>query len=166
MSYDLNVLVINQKIQSKITNKCTIKVKSEKDDQNYGRYYSIWPFISSLQGIWYCLGNEEDGWFNTLEFLEADFDSVVDKKLIPAWITDEKVISNLVPLIIKETYMNEFKLIIHSLLKQSPDATIIFMGRFQGGEMEIINGVMSYSQFIDDLSNKKILFNMAYIISA
>ncbi len=41
----------------------------------------------------------------------------------------------------------------------------MLLARYQGGDYEIIQGTISRSNFIHHLKNKKILFNVCYIIT-
>ena len=50
------------------------------------------------------------------------------------------------------------------LLSLSPKKRIMFLPRLQGGEYNNVCGVLTLKQFFKLLNNKKILFNIAYII--
>ena len=164
MSYDLNILCINQRNVSKLPFNTTIESRNEFDSPYDGRYGLIWPFMCSLQGIWYFLGKEEDGWFNNMSIVTADFDKILDQDLRPFWISDEGVLSNLSPLIVFDEYKGDFENIIQFFIQQSPSKTIMFLARYQCGDTEIIEGVLQYKEFIELLSQRKILFNVCYII--
>ena len=165
MSYDLNILCINQNDASSLPFASSIELRSEFDSLYYGRYSSIWPFTSSLKGVWYSLGKEEDGWFNTMSIIDADFDKEAGRNLAPFWILDVDVLSNLSPMIVRDEHRRDLEKIIHFLIQQSSIKTIMFLARYQGGETEIIEGVLKYEEFIGLLRQSKILFNICYIIS-
>lgn len=165
MSYDLNILCTNQDKVSKLPFTSSIELRNENDFPELGRYNSIWPFMCSLKGIWYSIGKDDDGWFNAMSLVDADFDKVVDRSDIPYWIFDDEVISNLRPLNVYDEYKNEFNNIIEFLIQQSPHNHIMFLARFQGGEKEIVHGVLKCEEFTELLSQSKILFNVCYIIS-
>ncbi|AQR93125.1 hypothetical protein [Clostridium saccharoperbutylacetonicum] len=165
MSYDLNILSINQERVSKPPFISSIELRNEIDSVDAQRYYSIWPFMSNSKGVWYSLGKDEDGWFNAMSIVDACFDEHVQRKYIPYWVSDDEVISNLKPLIVYNEYKSEFEKIIKFLIQQSPNRSIMFLARYQGGEKEIIYGVLKRQEFVKLLSESKILFNICYIIN-
>ena len=130
-----------------------------------GRYGSFWPFMSSQKGVWYYFGIVEENWFNTLSIITADYDKHLENDFAPFWITDKDILSNLKPLIVYEEYKRDFENIIKFLLQQSPENMVMFLCSYQGGETEIIEGVLKYEIFADLLRQQNILFNVAYIIS-
>ena len=145
MSYDLNILCVNQCDVSKQTAPSSIVLKSELDDPGYyGRYHSIWPFMCSIKGIWYSIDidDDEDYWISIFKVVDADFDKEIDRNLMPFWIEDEGILSNLSPLIVHDEYMSDFQSAIKFLIQQSPDKTVMFLARYQGGETEITQGVL------------------------
>lgn len=165
MSYDLNILCINQDSPSKIPFASSIELRNEIDFPHSGRYNSIWPFMCNLKGVWYSIGKDDDGWFNTMSIVDADFDEVIEKSYMPYWVLDDDVTSNLKPLIVYNEYNKDFKSIIEFLIQQSPNRIIMFLARYQGGEKEIVQGVLKYEEFTKLLNQSKILFNVCYIIS-
>lgn len=165
MSYDINILCMNQDNVSKLPFASEIEIRSEIDFPNLGRYHSVWPFMCKSKGVWYSLGKDDEGYFNTLSIVDADFDNIVTHSYMPYWILDDEVKSNLKPMIIYEEYEEDFEKIIKFLLKQSPSRTIMFLARYQGGEKEIIYGVLERQEFMELYSQSKILFNVCYIIS-
>jgi hypothetical protein len=50
---------------------------------------------------------------------------------------------NLTPLVIHKEYLEEFEAILEILIKKSPTNTLMFLGRYQGGDYEIIQGTLS-----------------------
>lgn len=165
MSYDLNILCINQDKAVKLPFTSSVELRSENDFPELGRYNSIWPFMCGLKGIWYSIGKDDDGWFNAMSFVDADFDKVIEMRDMPCLILDDEVMSNLKPLIVYDTYKSEFDSIIEFLIQQSPNNHIMFLARFQGGEKEIIHGVLKRNEFTKLLNQSKILFNVCYVIS-
>lgn len=163
MSYDINILVLKCNNVKEIPFDTTIKVIDES--QEVLRYKEIWSFMSQSDGMWYCLGLDENGWFETLNLIDADFDSHLGEKNKPYWINDEGIISNLKPITINSKYLTEFKKILEWLVSQSSVKTIMFMARYQGGEHEIINGVLSFDEFAIMLENGELMFNTCYIVS-
>ncbi len=110
MSYDINVLCMNQDNISMLSFASKIELRNEIDLSNLGRYHSVWPFMLESKGVWYSIGK------------------------------DDEVKSNLKPLIVYDEYEKDFEKIIEFLLKQLPSRTIMFLAKYQGGEKEIIYG--------------------------
>jgi hypothetical protein len=164
MSYELNILCVNQSNASKLPFASSIELRNEFDYPTSGRYFSIWPFLCSLKGVWYSLGKDDDGWFHAMSIIDADFDRVIGNILTPYWVLDDDVISNLSPIIVNNKYMHDIERTIQFLIQQSPNNAIMFLARYQGGEKEIIQGVLDYKEFIILLNQDKILFNVCYIV--
>ncbi len=166
MSYDLNILCVNQDNPSNIPFASAIELRNEIDFPYDGRYYSIWPFMCNSKGVWYSIGKDDDGWFNTMSIVDSDFKGEVEESLMPYWVLDNDIRSNLTPLILFDEYRRDFERILEFLIQQSPNRTIMFMARYQGGETEIVYGVLERQEFMKLLSQSKILFNICYIISS
>lgn len=163
MSYDLNILVLNQKNPSKIPFESSINVLNEVHDYSGKRYHSIWPFMTRGNGIWYSLVKDLDG-LSYASFCDSDFEADEKDLPIPYWITDSSIIYNLTPLIVEQEYRSEFEKIVLFLLRESPIRTIMLLARYQGGDEEIICGMLSVKDFMGILDQGKILFNVCYII--
>ena len=166
MSYDLNILCINQANISKLPFSSVIELRNEIDFPDSGRYHSIWPFMCNLKGVWYSIGKNDDGWFNAMSIVDADFDKVAEENYLPYWVLDDDVRSNLTPLIVYDEYKKDFGNIIDFLIQQSPNRIIMFLARYQGGEKEIVYGVLKREKFMKLLSQSEILFNVCYVISS
>jgi len=165
MSYDLNILCINQDNPSKLSFVSSIELRNEIDFPDSGRYHSIWSFMCNLKGVWYSIGKHDDGWFNAMSIVDADFDKVIEKSCMPHWVLDDEIRSNLKPLIVYDEYKRDLEIIIEFLIQQSPNSIIMFLARYQGGEKEIVHGVLKREEFTKLLNQSKILFNVCYIIS-
>lgn len=164
MSFDLNVLVLEQDRASSLPFVSSIDVVNEF--QEALRYKDIWGYMTAMRGVWYYLGQDEDGWFNSLAIVDSEFENSADNGLIPRWLADdEDVRSNLTPLIVKEDNDDQFREVLKFLIRESPIKTIMFLARYQGGEKEIVCGVLKYAEFERMLNQHKILFNVCYIIS-
>lgn len=50
------------------------------------------------------------------------------------------------------------------MIQQSPIKMIMFLAKYQGGNDEIINGIITFDDFILLLNNNNIMFNICYII--
>lgn len=165
MSYDLNILVQNQEKPSILPFQSLIKMVNEKNDKMAKRYHSIWKYMTQSKGIWYSLVKENKGVFNAFPICDSDFGADKESIKIPYWIIDENIKYNLTPLIIYKEYKSDFEKIIRFLIRQSPNRTIMFLARYQGGEHEIVCGVLNYKEFLVLLNERMILFNICYIIS-
>lgn len=159
MSFELNILVVQQEEPRNI--KSTIEIINEKQESI--RYTNIWRFMSNTNGIMYTLGKEEDGLFTALPLIDTNFEN---PKHYPYWIRDEDVLSNLTPLSLRTKYEKELVKILEQMIQMSPIKTIMFMTRYQGGDTEIVCGVISLKDFLDSLKEGKILFNVCYIIQS
>lgn len=164
MSYDLNILAINQKNPTKLPFKSKIEVQNEFDNYGVKRYHSIWSYMTQMSGVWYSLVREEDGVCNAYKICDSDYEIEESKIDMPYWIYDEDIKYNLTPLIIREDYENDFKKIIKYLIKESPIKTIMLLARYQSTEHEIVCGVLTLDEFNELLNKRKILFNVCYII--
>ncbi len=158
MSFDLNVVVVRQCEAVKFDS--LIDIQSEKNGNL--RYEGIWGYMGQSSGIWYSLGKMEDDIFSAMPIIDTDFDKVCNEKLF--WIEDEEVLSNLTPLIVNDAFVHEFDRIIREMVEMSPIKTILFMARYQGGETEIIHGVVPISSFLHLIKRNEILFNVCYIV--
>ena len=163
MSYDFNILVLNQKKPSIFPDKASIEVRNEIESPGAGRYHTIWPYMTQAKGIWYSLAIEYCE-RHTAYFCHSDFEADKNNLFIPPWIDDEDVIDGLSPLLIKDEYSNDFEKIVKYLIGQSPIKTIMLLARYQSEDREIICGTFSFNEFKTLLYNEKILFNVCYII--
>ncbi|MCZ8514933.1 hypothetical protein O9H85_21410 [Paenibacillus filicis] len=161
MSFELNILVLQQEIAEQIPFESPLKLQIESNE--ILPHAMFWPFMSSNKGTWYIVGVEEDDFFSASPVLDSEFESVEDKDL-PYWVNDEDAKSNLTSLKISDTYREELFKLMRCLLKQSPIRSIMFMSRYQGGDKEVICGVLSLDEFIDLQEQGKVLFNVSYII--
>lgn len=165
MSYEINVIVVNQKKEVELPFCSTIILQNEINNSEVNRYEEIWPYFSNTTGILYSLVKEmNDGFYSSFPLCDSDFDMKVPERLLPDWINDE-IKYNLTPLIIKDDIYNDFIKIISYLLSCSPNKTIMFQARYQGGDFEVISGVLNLKIFVDMLNKKEILFNVCYIIN-
>lgn len=94
----------------------------------------------------------------------TDFDIKVNDKSLPYWVMEDEVKSNLTRLSINSKYFNDFSKLIDFLIEQSPEKTILFRTRYQGGDKEIICGVISLEEFWKLYSQSRLLFNTCYIV--
>ena len=157
MSFELNVVVIEQ--DKPIEIKSAIEIINET--QEILRYRDVWKFMSSMRGTMYSLGKTQDGLFSALPLIDTDFE---EPKEFPYWVDDEDVVSNLTSLWIVEGMEEELRRVLQKMISESPTNTILFMSRYQGGEKEVVCGVITLNEFFTLLHQGKILFNVCYII--
>jgi hypothetical protein len=162
MSFELEILVVNQKDKVSLPFQSPITLKSEVED-GFGRLKNTWIFMSNTSGIWYSLGVEDDGWHTALPIIDTDFEEVAKSEL-PNWIEDENVLSNLTELSMVINYKGEVFKVIEHLINMSPIKTIMILARYQGGDTEIVQGVIPYNKFKSMLDGGKVLFNVCYIV--
>ncbi|WP_053956043.1 hypothetical protein [Inediibacterium massiliense] len=158
MSFDLNIVVVQQHKAVKIDS--IIDIISEEEEKL--RYNKIWEYMSQASGVWYSLGKFENGFFSALPIIDTDFDKECKEKIF--WIQDRDILENLTPIIIKDMFGEEFKKILKEMIEMSPSKTILFMARYQGGDTEIIQGVVPLNHFLISIEKNEILFNVCYIV--
>ena len=164
MSYDLVLLVVGQDKPTKINNMSDIKILDEFSNDLAKRYHSIWPYMTGTNGVWYSLVCNDRGIYNAYSICDSDYEAKPESIPLPYWVKSSETIYNLTPLIIYDKYKENFRFIIGQLLDQSPTNTLMFLARYQGGEEEIVCGVLSLQDFWELLDERKILFNVCYII--
>ena len=159
MSYELNILVVGQDNHTNIPFNTTIELLNESQDDL--RYHDIWGFMTAREGMWYSLGTYNESGFSALRILDADFD--IEYEAYPYWINDE-LKSNLVPMLVRAEYRRDLEEIVQTLITFSPLKTVYVMARMQGGDDEVVCGVLSRQQFWALHDENKILFNVCYIL--
>lgn len=157
MSFDFQILIKGQKKPSKFRTN----IEMFDETQEILRFKDTWKFMSSIKGVMYSLGKTEEGLYNAMPLIDTDFKC---QKNYTFWIEDEDVLSNLTTLIFKEEYKNELKNLIKQMMNKSPDNTILFFTRYQGGDKEIICGTITLDEFFKKLNKNMILFNVCYIL--
>lgn len=162
MSYDLNILVLQGEKPVKLPFNSSIGLINETEQSL--RYYDSWSYMTHTNGIWYCLGHGEDELFSALSILKAHFGSNREQVVVPNWISDENVLSNLVPFSVITEYVEDLVRIIKHLINLSPIKTIMFLARFQSYDEEIVYGVLTFEQFWLLHQKNELLFNVCYII--
>lgn len=157
MSFDLKILVIGQKKPSKFESQ--IEIVNETDE--ILRYQHTWRFMSSIKGMMYSLGKTVDDLFDAMPLIDTNFEYPSE---YPYWIYDEDVTSNLTPLSINIEYEHELKYLLKQMIEESPVKMIVFMTRYQGGDTEVLCGVIKLDKFWEYIKEDKLLFNTCYII--
>ena len=173
MSYDLNILCMNQKKPTKVLpNNINIiaEIKNNKDDDNPKYYAYDYYFMNNIRGFWYYLMAEPD---EISSFALCDMNLAVDsknvKKMFPYWCKKRgNAKADLEVFNLRQTYKQDVLETMKIFIKESPVKTILFHSRYQSGgeygEPEFIYGSLNFSQFVDLLEENKILFNICYII--
>lgn len=162
MSFELDILVFQQKRRSEIPSELPFQILTESKKR---LSTSIsWPFMSRIKGIWYTVGLDQDGFYSALPIIDTDFDTKVNAEFLPYWVMEDEVKSNLTRLSINSKYFNDFSKLIDFLIEESPEKTILFRTRYQGGDRETICGVLSLEEFWKLYSQSRLLFNTCYIV--
>ena len=165
MSYEINILVVNQEHPVQLPFASSIILQNEVDNADFiGRYWKIWPFFSATKGILYSLLQEwlDDDYYGAYPFCDSFFETE-EVPVVPPWIPEDRL-TDMTPLIIKEHAICDVKRILRYLLETSPNGFILFQSRYQGYDTEVIMGTISIRQFFEYLENKQIMFNVCYII--
>ena len=166
MSYEINIIAINQKEPIKLNFASKIILQNEKDDFMVNRYAEIWPYFSNTIGILYSLVVKmNDEYYSSFPICDSDFEIDVQEYFLPVCLVKENK-ENLTPFIVKEAFEQEFVEILQYLLENSPQKRFLFQTRYQGGNQEIIVGVIKMKKFLEMLNNKEIFFNVCYIVES
>ncbi len=166
MSYEINIIALNQKEPVKLNFNSSIMLQNEKDDYIVHRYTEIWPYFSNSSGILYSLVAEiNEGYYSAFPICDSDFETKIKEYFFPICMIEECK-ENITPFIVKEPFVQDFIRILHYVLANSPQKRILFQTRYQGGEKEIIIGVIKIKKFLEMLMHKKIFFNVCYIIES
>lgn len=163
MSYEINVISVEQTTPSINVQPLNILVHNEKEHQEIQRYFKIWPLFSHTTGILYSLGQDMDGFFSSYPICDSDFESETVSDMIPEFLPPD-IKQNMTPLIIYEQYYADVESAIKVLIQDSPIKTILFQTRYQGGDYEVFYGTLTASQFFERLKAHTILFNVCYIV--
>jgi hypothetical protein len=147
-------------------------VTEHKNRNSYPKYYggNAWSFMNSCNGFWYYLLPKDEALLPYLACGELCEIYCEDKPtIVPTnhCLPDElaEYVSKLDKAIgIKKEYRQDFERIIDYFLSESPVNMILFLPRVQGDERDIVNGVITRSQFFSAMDNEQIRLNMCYII--
>lgn len=166
MSYEINIIVVNQKKAVQIREKMSIILQNEQDNEEVNRYFEIWPFFSNMPGVLYTLVKQvNEELFSSFPICDANFEADLNGLELPYWVKDTNIKENLVPFIIKDEFLSDFEKVLLFLIESSPIKTVLFQTRYQCDTDEIICGVISFSNFLSMLLNGQILFNVCYIVN-
>ena len=164
LSYSIDVLVQNATEPVTPPFSSSIVLKSELDSPFFERYHEIWPFFSSIRGIMYSLVQDTgDEYYSSFPLCDSDFDLQLES--LPFLIEkEEDVMYHLTAFYVKEEFFSDFLKLVHFLLTTAPDKRILFHTRYQGGEREVILGVVKWENFVKMLKKRAVYFNICYII--
>lgn len=166
MSYEINLIAINQDFPVYLKHTNRVLLHNEIDNNDVNRYDEIWPLFSNTKGILYSLVEElNEDFYSAFKLCDSDFESEVPENILPNWVS-ANARENITPFIISNDVYVEVIDIIQYVLECAPLKKILFHTRYQGGEEEIIVGVIKMSKFKDMLIQKQILFNMCYILES
>ncbi|AZS14409.1 hypothetical protein [Paenibacillus lutimineralis] len=165
MSFDLEVLVVNQAVPLHLPFQSRIELLNEQDDRGVQRFKDKWKVMSHAKGVWYSLVKDDEGIQNAYLLCDSDFESSIDEVPVPFWVNNEDVLYNLTPLIIRPEFRDDFEKVLRYLLENSPIGTLMFLARYQGGDYELIQGTLTIEEFVEQLDKKNILFNVCYVLA-
>ncbi len=160
MSFDLNILVLNQKRPVTLNYASPIKLRNEIDHEQFGRYCGKWPFVTSQNGIWYNMVAKDGDILNAYRICRTE---KRNEGYVPYWVDDDTN-NCLTPLIINDDYKEGFVRIMKTLVDGSPDKTVLFLAKYQSTDAEIVSGVLGLEQMFSMLESRCILFNICYIV--
>ena len=76
MSYEINIIVVNQKKAVQIREKMSIILQNEQDNEEVNRYFEIWPFFSNMPGVLYTLVKQvNEELFSSFPICDANFEA-------------------------------------------------------------------------------------------
>ena len=108
MSFEINIISINQEIPVHINFNSQIILRNELENNEESRYTQIWPFFFYFQGILYSLVQEiNDGFYSSFPLCESNFEIPLSENLFPNWISN-KIKDDLTPFIVKENVYEDF----------------------------------------------------------
>lgn len=166
MSYEINILVINQERPVCPPFESSIQLRNEVEHQGFARYFSHWPFFSCIKGIRYTLVRAgTSDCLSSFYLCDADFEASCLNASVLSWVSEEYQQDFLCPLIIKDEVYRDFVNVLAFLLENSPNGFIMFQTRYQGGDRDVILGTISLEQFLSMLNKREIMFNTCYIIA-
>lgn len=164
MSYEINLLAINQKTLVHTNLSDRVLLHNEIEHYETHRYFEIWPFFSNTKGILYSLVEEiQEGFYEAFKLCDSDFEVTVPENLFPSWISSEAK-EDMTPFIVKEDVYEDVVRIIEYVLINAPQRRILFQTRYQCEDNEIVFGVIKFNKFKDMLVQRQILFNTCYIL--
>ena len=85
MSFEIDLLVVNQAKPIPIPFLSSMEVINEVDDETVLRFDSTWKVMSQTKGIWYSVVKEDDGVKNAYLLCTSDFEKETENSLIPFW---------------------------------------------------------------------------------
>lgn len=165
MSYDINCLVLGVEEDLSMPVASKILVETEySPNSNSGRYYGAYPFMTMQKGTWVNLLNSERSFLGAFGLCDID-DSEIQNDVAgyPVWIQDEELY-DLSPIVVFDEYIEEFRKILNNLVSRSTNGRMMFLARYQGVETEVVCGTIPMTRFFELLSEKRILFNVCYIL--
>ena len=166
MSFEINLIAVDQQRPIHLNSGNRVLLHNEIEHDEVNRYAEIWPFFSNTKGILYSLVEEvNEEYYSSFTLCDSDFQVSRSEKAVPIWISKEAK-ENLTPFIIKDDLYEEIMNVIKYVLECSPHKRILFQTRYQGGDSEIILGIIKFNKFKELLEQKQVLFNVCYIIES
>ena len=168
MSYDINVLVLNQTCPVHLPFPTpAIVLRNEREDPvSASRYCGYWPFLMKLPGMHYSILSADNEFLGAYALCDSDF-AAPPAEQKPDWIPMETW-ESLTSFIVADGVYADFRNVISFLLATSPEGFIMFQTRYQSTEPytnDVVYGVVTLPVFFQMLEQKQIRFNTCYIIS-
>ena len=90
MSYEINIISINQKKPICLKERNGILLHNETENYEVHRYAKIWPFFSNVEGILYSIIKKcgEDS-YSAYELCDSNFDAVAPTEELLGWSSVE-----------------------------------------------------------------------------
>ena len=167
MSYSLWCFVLGAKKDMALPNTKYFTLESRYSPYSLNNIgFEAYSLMEMERGVWVDLINAEylNGFAGALRLCDADWEYPKELIQYPYWVNMETADYDLRPLVVFDEYLDEFKRIIQFLADQSPIGKIMFLARFQGCNEDVVCGTIQVSNFFTLLSQKKILFNVCYIL--
>jgi hypothetical protein len=153
--YDLIMVSIKQEAPSlPIPNNANIYLEIDQ------RYWGIWKFMTSADGVWYNLRTDADelGGTKICEHLSWDCGIKLE------WV-DEEALECVTPYSISPAFFDSYAAILRYLVEQSPVKTVYTLARYQSLDKGIVLGSFIVDEFLDLMKSEKVHANICYIIS-
>ena len=158
---DFNIICLAQ-AEPELYNSNTTKVTANNLNEKEVSTYIGWEIFQGFKGIWYEVypkNRESENYQYDQEFFDLNYKtSIYSDKLIALKNKRNRVVC-------VEEYKKDILSVMDFYLKKSPIHRICVMIRVQDKEEEAILGTMKRSEFVCNLQNGELCYNIAYIIS-
>ena len=159
MSFDLEICVLGRHI---MRTRQIGNVLLHVDRTLWKAYTDTFKYMSEQKEAWCSITEIEDWCFSAMNICSITSGKQLNVNTeFPFW--EEKRTGMRILLLLPE-YEKSIIDAMRFTLEASPIKSIFFLPRLQGGEYNNVCGVIKFDKFLSLLKNKKILFNISYII--